>query len=99
MRMVSSHFSVRLSTLQNLGSQLRDVSETVRFGAVFPEATGAEEYEEITSALKDFREDWDNATQRLVQKTGSWGEKATNIGQLMGEHDQALAAAFRGEES
>ncbi|MFI0352909.1 hypothetical protein [Actinomadura sp. 9N407] len=97
--MASSYFSVRLSTLQHLGSRLQEVGKTVNSGATFGDANGAESYGEINSALGDFKSDWENATKRLVEKTGTWGQKTSAVGQFMGEHDQAIAAALRGEKA
>jgi hypothetical protein len=96
--MTTSYFSVRLSTLQQLGGKLEEVASTVGSGAVFAEANGAEPYHAVTSALGDFKSDWDNATKRLVEKTGTWGKKSKAVGQFMGEHDQGLAASYRGEQ-
>jgi hypothetical protein len=93
--MVGSGFRVQLSTLQLLGSRLTQVASTIESGAVFPEATGAEAYSDITSALDQYREDWDNAVVRLQKKIGDWGAKVSVVGTLMGDHDTGLAESLR----
>jgi hypothetical protein len=95
--MASSYFSVSLSGVQRLGGRLVEIASTVSSGAVFPGPTGAEAYEDVTSALGDFKEDWDNAVARLEEKTRGLGEKASAAATTMAEHDAGLAAAYRGE--
>lgn len=96
--MPSSNFSVSLSGLQQLGSRLTDTANAVSSGAVFPGAAGAEDYEELTSAVDDFEGDWENAVVRLQDKTGGLGQKVSGIGQMMTDHDAQLAESLRPPE-
>jgi hypothetical protein len=59
-------------------------------------ANGAEAYEDLVSALGDFRDDWDNAVARLEATTRVLGEKAAAAATTMAEHDAGLAAAYQG---
>jgi hypothetical protein len=95
--MTSSYFSVSLSSVQHLGGRLVEIASTVSSGAAFPGPNGAEAYEDITSALADFKEDWDNAVARLEDTTRGLGQKAAAAATTMAEHDAALAASYRGE--
>jgi hypothetical protein len=94
--MVSAYFSASIPDVHGLGRRLVEIASTVSSGAVFPGANGAEAYEDVTSALGDFREDWDNAVARLEAKTRGLGEKAAAAATTMAEHDAGLAAAYRG---
>lgn len=94
--MASSYFSVSLSGLRRLGAQLTGIAAAVESGAVFPPPAGAEAYQDITSALGDFEQDWSNALARLYDQTRGLGEKASGVGALMADHDDSLAAAFGG---
>jgi hypothetical protein len=94
--MASSYFSASIPGVQELGQRLGAVASTVSSGAVFPGANGAEAYEDLTSALADFKQDWDNAVARLEEKTRGLGEKAAAAATTMAEHDAGLAAAYRG---
>ncbi len=97
--MSSSYFSVELSTLTHLGSRLEEIAGTVRSGATFTAAHGAEAYGEVTSAVADYKSDWDNAVQRIETKVRGWGGITKSVGLMMHEHDQSLADSWRGKGS
>jgi hypothetical protein len=88
------YFRVSISTLAHSGTRLTDVAETVRNGRTFPEASGAEAYRDISSALGDFKDDWDNAVERLEDSTRSWGTKLSTIATIKRDHDNELAASY-----
>ena len=94
--MASSYFSASIPGVQGLGQRLGEIASTVASGAVFPGANGAEAYEDLASALGDFKEDWDNAVARLEEQTRGLGEKAAAAAVTMAEHDAGLAAAYQG---
>ena len=94
--MASTYFSASIPGVQGLGQRLGEIAATVSSGAVFPGANGAEAYEDLTSALGDFKQDWDNAVARLEEQTRGLGEKAAAAATTMAEHDAGLAAAYQG---
>ena len=94
--MLSTYFSASIPDLRGLGQRLGEIASTVSSGAAFPGATGAEAYEELVSALGDFKADWDNAIARLEEKARVLGEKTTAAATTMAEHDAGLAAAYQG---
>ena len=93
--MSSSYFSVSLSNLTTVGNRLNDTSAAVRSGANFTPAHGASAYGEVTAAVGDFKDDWDNAVARLEEKIGNWGDIVLNAGKVMGDHDRSLADSLR----
>jgi hypothetical protein len=95
--MTTPYFSVELSTLQHLGSRLEEVASTVKAGATFPHAEGAEAYSELSGAVGDFKDDWDNGVARLEEKVRGWGQKAKALSSLMAEHDSSMAGAWSGK--
>jgi hypothetical protein len=94
--MASTYFSASIPGVRDLGQRLGEIASTVSSGAVFPGTNGAEAYEDLISALGDFKEDWENAVARLEEKTRGLGEKAAAAATTMAEHDASLAAAYRG---
>jgi hypothetical protein len=94
--MVSAYFSASILAVHGLGRRLGEIASTVASGAVFPGANGAEAYEDLTSALGDFKADWENAVARLEEKTRGLGETTTAAATTMAEHDAGLAAAYQG---
>lgn len=94
--MGSAYVSASIPGLRGLGQRRGEIAATVSSGAVFPGANGAEAYEELVSALGDFKEDWDNAVARLEEQTRGLGEKVAAAATTMAEHDAGLAAAYQG---
>lgn len=95
--MASTYFSADLGAIAAAGSGLQSISSTVRSGAQFGPAAGAEDYPEVTGAVEDFRGQWDNAVSHLTNSIGALGTTTNTIGALMRQHDEALAAAWDGK--
>lgn len=91
----SSYFSVDLPALSSLGSRLDEIGQLVGSSAVFTGAHGAEGYPELTGAVGDFKQDWDNAVSRIQEQVRGWGSKTTALGRLMSDHDEQLARSLR----
>jgi hypothetical protein len=94
--MASTYFSASIPDVRGLGQLLGEIASTVSSGAVLPGADGAEAYEDLVSALGEFKDDWDNAIARLEEKTRVLGEKTAAAATTMAEHDAGLAAAYQG---
>ena len=94
--MASAYFSASIPDVRGLGQRLGEIASTVSSGAVFPGATGAEAYQDLVSALGDFKDDWDNAVARLEEQTRGLGETTAAAATAMAEHDAGLAAAYQG---
>lgn len=92
------YFRVSISALSHSGTRLTEVADTVKNGRTFPEVHGAEAYGDLSSALDDFKDDWDNAVQRLEDSTRGWGQKLSTISQLKRDHDNELAASYKVDE-
>jgi hypothetical protein len=92
------YFRVSISTLAHSGTRLTDVAETVKNGRTFPKVNGAEAYRDISSALGDFKDDWDNAVERLEDSTRNWGSKLSTIATIKRDHDNELAASYNVSE-
>jgi hypothetical protein len=92
------YFRVSISTLAHSGTRLTDVADTVSNGRSFPSIHGAEGYRDITSALGEFKDDWDNAVERLEDTTRGWGQKLSTIATIKRDHDNELAASYNVSE-
>jgi hypothetical protein len=88
------YFRVSLGNLEHGGTRLTDIADTVKNGHTFPRINGAEGYRDLSSALGDFEDDWDNAVERLEDSTRTWGQKLSTIAKLMRDHDNELAASY-----
>jgi len=91
----SSYFSVDLPVLSQLGSRLDEIGTLVGSSAMFTGVHGAEAYGDLTGAVGDFKDDWDNAVSRIQEQVRGWGSKTTALGSLMASHDAALADSLR----
>src|SRR5574341_808142 len=90
----TSYFRVSINTLAHSGTRLTEVAETISNGRSFPRVYGAEAYRDISSALGGFKDDWDNAVERLEDSTRNWGSKLSTIATLKRDHDNELAASY-----
>jgi hypothetical protein len=90
------YFSVSKSSLHRTGTNLTDIADAVRGGANFPQSHGAEPYKDVTSALKEFKEDWGKEVRNLERLTRGAGAKATAAAKIMSDHDSGLAQTIGG---
>lgn len=89
------YFSVEPTTLAGLGRRLDEIGQLVGSSALFTGATGAEAYADLTGAVGDFKDDWDNAVARIQEQVRGWGAKTTGLGRMMADHDAQLGQALR----
>lgn len=94
---MGTYYSADTSTISDAGSSLKTLSDTIKNSRQYGDAHGAEAYHEITGALGDFRDDWDNALTRLTKSIGELGETVTDAAQLYEEHDQQWSKAWSGD--
>lgn len=92
----SPYFSVSKGALSRTGTQLTGVADSVRSGANFPDVHGAEAYEHIAKAMKEFKEDWGKEVRNLEGLTRKAGAKASAAAKVMTDHDATLGDTIGG---
>jgi hypothetical protein len=97
--MTTPYFRVSLGSLEHSGGRLTGIADTVKAGRSFPNSHGAEGYKDVNSALGDFKDDWDNAVERLEDSTRNWGQKLSTIAKTKRDHDNELAKSYEVDES
>jgi hypothetical protein len=93
--MATGRIGVSYSELQHIAAQLTETAAWLSSGTALVGAPGAEPYDEVISAIGEFDQDWDHAMTHLRDATAELGEKVTEAGQLLAEHDTAAAASVR----
>lgn len=93
--MATGRMGVSFSELRQIEARLSGTAAWIPAGTVLAGASGAEPYDEVISAIRQFDEDWDHAITHLRDATADLGERVAKAGQLVAEHDDGAAATIR----
>lgn len=94
---MSDYAKYPYETLISVGTQLDGIAQDLDSsdkGASDVNGLGGDQ-SSIADGIHDFRSEWGESIKKLKENIGTFGQLSVQIGQLVAETDQQLAAAMR----
>ena len=85
---VSSAYSADLTVVKSTGSSLNATKTTIEENKACSDVSGVGDSTEITDAIADYKDKWENALTRLGNAIGSLGDRVTEAAHTYETHDQ-----------
>jgi hypothetical protein len=85
------------ATLQSVGGKLTTISDSLsQSNKGASDVNGlSDDQHRIHDAINDYRDEWEQSVRKLGENIGNLGDLSTQVGQMVGQFDDAVAKAIK----